>query len=65
MNDASKVGQIEADPFMIANDPTLFFFFFCIFRAAPMGYGSFQAGVQIEPEMQLLAYTTATVTPDP
>ena len=38
------------------------FFSFCLFRAAPVANGSSQAGVEVE--LQLLAYTTATVTPD-
>ena len=36
--------------------------FVCLFRAVPAAYGSSQAGV--ESELQLLAYTTATATPD-
>ena len=38
-------------------------FLFSFFRAAPMAYGGSQARGQIE--LQLLAYTTATATPDP
>ena len=40
----------------------LFFFFFCLYKAAHVANGSSQAGV--ESEGQLLAYTTATATPD-
>ena len=39
------------------------FFFFCFFRTAPWAYGSSQDRGQIG--VQLLAYTTATATPDP
>ena len=37
---------------------------FCIFRAAPTAYEGSQAGGLIG-ATQLLAYTTATATPDP
>ena len=41
---------------------SFFLFFFLLFRAAPVAYGSSQAlGVDLEP--QLLAYATATATP--
>ena len=33
------------------------------FRAAPMAYGNFQVGVQLE--LRLHAYTTTTATSDP
>ena len=40
------------------------FFFFLLFRAAPTAYGEVpRLGVLLE--LQLLAYTTATATPDP
>ena len=41
----------------------MLFCFFLLFRAVPVAYGSFQAGVKSE--LQLLAYATATATPDP
>ena len=40
-----------------------FFFFFWLFSVAPEAYGGSQDGVKWE--LQLLAYTTATATPDP
>ena len=43
---------------------TFFFFFFCLFRATSVAYGSSQ-GRWVESELQPLAYTTATATPDP
>ena len=42
--------------------PHLFFFFF-LFMAEPVAYGRSQPGVKSE--LQLPAYTTATVTPNP
>ena len=41
--------------------PKKFHFYFLFFRALPVAYGSSQA----ESELQLPAYTTATVTWDP
>ena len=41
----------------------LSFFFFCLFRATPLAYGSSQVGVQLE--HPLPAYTTATAMQDP
>ena len=41
---------------------TTFFYFFFFFRAAGEAYGSSQARVKLE--LELLAYTTATATPD-
>ena len=38
---------------------------FCLFRATPAVYGSSQARDQIELELRLPAYTTATATQDP
>ena len=43
----------------------LFFFVFFFFRAAPTACGGVQARGQIESELQLLAYTTATAPADP
>ena len=46
--------------------PLLFLFFSFLsffFRATPTAYGKSQAGVKLE--LQLLAYVTATATPDP
>ena len=40
----------------------LFFYFFFFFRAAGEAYGSSQARVKLG--LELLAYTTATATPD-
>ena len=40
-----------------------FFFFFCLFRAAPTVYRSYRLGVELE--LQLLAYATATAMWDP
>ena len=39
------------------------FFFFCLFRATLEAYGRFQA--RVESELEPLAFTTATATPDP
>ena len=39
------------------------FFSFFIFRAVPTAYGSSRLAVELE--LQLLAYVTATATPDP
>ena len=36
--------------------------YFCLFRAPPAAYRSFWA--RVESELQLLAYATATATPD-
>ena len=47
----------------LLKDYVSFFFFFLIFRATPLAYGSSQAGVKSE--LQLLAYTTATAIQDP
>ena len=41
---------------------TFFSFFFFLFRATPVAYGSSKAGVDLE--LQLPAYTTATATRD-
>ena len=40
-----------------------FFLFFCLFRATLVAYGRRRLGVILE--LLLLAYTTATATPDP
>ena len=39
-----------------------FFLMFLLFRAKPAAYGTSQAGVKLE--LQLLAYTKGTATPD-
>ena len=46
--------------------PIFFFFFFCflLFRVIPAVYGSSQVRGWMKLELQLLAYTTATATPD-
>ena len=44
-------------------DPLIFFFFFCLFRAAPAAYEVPRLGVELE--LQLPAYATATATPEP
>ena len=49
--------------------PTNIIFFFGggvgLFRDTPVAHESSQAKVKVESELQLPAYTTATVTPDP
>ena len=42
---------------------TIYLFIFLLFRAVLAAYGSSQAGVKSE--LQPLAYSTATATPDP
>ena len=42
---------------------SLFFFFFCLFRAQPMAYGGSQ--VWVESKLQPLAYATATAMRNP
>ena len=40
------------------------FFFFWLFRVAPSAYGSSQARLGVESELQLLIYTSAMATLD-
>ena len=74
---AQKICTPPVHPFLLTNpwQPLIFwlsswfchsltvFFFFFLFRATPAACGSPRLGVKLE--LQLLAYPTATATPDP